>query len=64
MSVENKIVYYFLRISAERFASDLQHFQKEISNLTDEELYGIVSYFDNIRDNLVNVKKELERRLK
>jgi hypothetical protein len=64
MSVENKIVYYFLRISAERFASDLQHFQKEICNLTDEELYGMVSYFDNIRDNLVHVKKELEKRLK
>ncbi len=64
MSVENKIVYYFLRISAEKFASNLLHFQKEISDLTDEELYGIASYFDNIRDNLMNVKKELERRLK
>ena len=64
MSVENKIAYYFLRISAERFASDLQHFQKEICNLTDEELYGMVSYFDNIRDNLVHVKKELEKRVK
>lgn len=64
MSVENKIVYYFLRISAERFASDLQNFQKEISSLSDEELYQVVSYFDDIRDHLVNVKKELERRLK
>ena len=45
MSTENKIVYYFLRISAERFASDLQHFQKEISDLTDEELYAKYPFF-------------------
>ncbi len=64
MSVENKIVYYFLRISAERFSSDLQNFQKEISNLSDEDLYVIISHFDDIRDNLAKVKMELERRLK
>lgn len=64
MTSEDKIAYYFLRISAERFGSDLRNFQKEICNLSDEELYGLVSYFDHIRDNLVNVKAELERRIK
>jgi hypothetical protein len=28
MSTENKIEYYFLRASAEKFAADLRHFAK------------------------------------
>ncbi len=60
---ENKIGYYFLRISAERFSSDLYNFSKEIYSFSDEQLYAIVSFCDHIKDNVANVKKELERRL-
>lgn len=59
----NKIEYYFLRISAERFSSDLHHFSKEVYSFSDEQLYAIVSFCDHIRDNMANVKRELERRL-
>ena len=55
MSVENKIVYYFLRISAEKFSSDLQHFQKEISNLTDEETPFINPYNEDPEQHIVVV---------
>jgi len=60
---ESKIEFYFLRSSAERFSSDLNHFAKEAQNFTDEQLYAIVSFCDYIRDNMANVKKELEKRL-
>ena len=63
MSSENKIEYYFLRASAEKFAADLRHFAQDIHTFSDEQLLGIVSYCDHIRDNMANVKKELERRL-
>ena len=63
MSTENKIEYYFLRASAEKFATDLRHFAKYASSFSDEQLIGIVSYCDHIRDNMVNVKKELEKRV-
>ncbi len=57
MSTENKIEFYFLRISAERFASDLQHFQKEISDLSDDPKGTFVSfanfYFKNFTIKLV-----------
>jgi len=60
---ENKIEYYFLRVSAERFSSDLYHFSKEVYSFSDEQLYAIVSFCDHIKDNVANVKKELERRV-
>lgn len=63
MQDESKIEFYFLRISAERLASDLRYFEKEIFRFSDEQLYAIVSHFDHIRDNIVSVKKELEKRL-
>jgi len=59
----NKIEYYFLRISAERFSSDLYNFSKEIHNFSDEQLYALVSFYDHARDNIAKVKQELERRL-
>jgi hypothetical protein len=59
----HKIEYYFLRISAERFSSDLSEFSKEIRTFSDEQLYGVVSYSSNIEKNIANVRKELERRL-
>ena len=63
MSSENKIEFYFLRASAEKFASDLRHFAKYAPSFSDEQLIGIVSYCDHIRDNVALVKKELERRV-
>ena len=63
MSTENKIEYYFLRASAEKFAADLRHFAQDVHTFSDEQLLGIVSYCDHIRDNMANVKKELEGRL-
>jgi hypothetical protein len=63
MPDESKIEFYFLRISAERLASDLRNFEKEIFRFSDEQLYAIVSHFDHIRDNMASVKKELEKRL-
>lgn len=59
----NKIEFYFLRSSAEKFSSDLHHFSKEIYSFSNEQLYAIVSFCDHIRDNMANVKRELERRL-
>jgi len=64
MSSENKIEFYFLRASAEKFASDLRHFAKYAETFSDEQLLAIVSYCDHIRDNMINVKKELEKRVK
>lgn len=63
MSNESKIEYYFLRASAEKFATDLRHFAQYAASFSDEQLIGIVSYCDHIRDNMANVKKELERRV-
>ena len=63
MSTENKIEFYFLRASAEKFATDLMHFAQYASSFSDEQLLGIVSYCDHIRDNMANVKKELEGRV-
>ncbi len=63
MSNEAKVEFYFLRNSAERFSSDLHHFSKEIYSFSDEQLYAIVSFCDHIRDNMANVKRELEKRL-
>ena len=63
MSTENKIEFYFLRASAEKFATDLRHFARDVHTFSDEQLLAIVSYCDHIRDNMANVKKELERRL-
>ena len=60
---ESKIEFYFLRSSAEKFSSDLHHFSKDVYSFSDEQLYAIVSFCDHIRDNMANVKKELERRL-
>ena len=48
MSGENKIEFYFLRGSAEKFASDLRHFAKYAHTFSDEQLIGIVSYCDHI----------------
>lgn len=62
-SPESKIEFYFLRSSAEKFSSDLHHFSKEVYSFSDEQLLAIVSYCDHMRDNMVNVKKELERRV-
>ena len=39
---QNIIEFYFLRSSAERFSSDLNHFAKEAQNFSDEQLYAIV----------------------
>ncbi len=63
MSTENKIEFYFLRASAEKFATDLRHFAKYASSFSDEQLIGVVSYCDHIRDNMAVVKKELEKRV-
>ena len=63
MSIEAKVEFYFLRNSAERFSSDLNHFTKDAQNFSDEQLYAIDSFCDYIRDNMANIKKELERRL-
>lgn len=60
---KNIIEFYFLRSSAERFSSDLNHFAKEAQNFSDEHLYSIVSFCDYIRDNMAIIKKELEKRL-
>ena len=59
----NKIEYYFLRKSVEGFASDLRNFAKDAPSFSDEQLYGIVSLYDHVRDNMAIVKRELERRL-
>ena len=63
MSSENKIEFYFLRASAEKFATDLRHFSQYASSFSDEQLLAIVSYCDHMRDNMANVKKELEKRI-
>ena len=60
---ENKIEFYFLRKSAEGFASDLNNFAKDAHSFSDEQLFAIVSYCDYIRDNMAKIKKELERRV-
>jgi len=62
-SPESKIEFYFLRISAERFASDLNNFSKDICNFSDEQLCSIISFYDHIKDNMLKTKKELEKRL-
>jgi len=43
MSTENKIEFYFLRASAEKFATDLRHFAGDAHTFSDEQLYAIVS---------------------
>ncbi len=63
MSCENKIEYYFLRISAERFTSDLSHFSKDINSFSEEQLCAIVSYFSVIEQNAEKIRRELEKRL-
>ncbi len=63
MSSENKIEFYFLRASAEKFATDLRHFSQYASSFSDEQLLAIVSCCDHMRDNMANVKKELEKEL-
>ncbi len=63
MSIDAKVEFYFLRNSAERFSSDLNHFTKDAQNFSDEQLYAIDSFCDHIRDNMTNIKKELGRRL-
>lgn len=63
MCSENKVEYYFLRSSAERFAADLRNFIEEIANFSDEQLLGIVAYHDHIKENMERAKKELERRV-
>lgn len=57
-----KIEYYFLRKSAESFAADLNNFAKEAQDFSNEQLYAIMSFCDHIRENMANVKSELERR--
>lgn len=59
----NKIEYYFLRRSAEGFSADLSNFVKEVYRFSDEELYALSSFYDHIRDNMAQVKAELEKRL-
>lgn len=64
MQSVNKVEYYFLRISAERFSSDLNEFSKEIHTFSDEQLYGIVAMASNIEKNIASLKQELEKRVK
>ena len=52
MSNETKVEFYLLRNSAERFASDLREFTKEVCSFSDEQLYGIASYCDHIKENM------------
>ena len=52
MSSENKIEFYFLGASAEKFATDLRHFARDVHTFSDEQLIGIVLYCDHIRDNM------------
>lgn len=63
MSSENKIEFYFLRASAEKFSTDLCNFAKYAPTFSDEQLIGIVSFCDHIRDHMAIVKKELEKRV-
>ena len=60
---ESKIEYYFLRKSAECFSADLRNFAKDAYDFSDEQLYALVSFYDHIKDNMSNVKNELEKRL-
>ncbi len=60
---QNIIEFYFLRNSAERFSSYLNHFVKDAQNFSDEQLYAIVSFCDYMHDNMTNLKKEFERRV-
>lgn len=60
---ENKIEFYFLRIAAERFSTDLRNFEKDICKFSDEQLFSIFSHFDHINFNMQKVRKELEKRL-
>lgn len=60
---ENKIESYFLRIAAERFSADLRNFEKDIYHFSDEQLFSIVSYCDNIKFNMEKVRNELAKRL-
>ena len=62
MSNETKVEFYLLRNSAERFASDLREFTKEVYSFSDEQLYGIASYCDHIKENMENVKREYDGR--
>jgi len=57
MLSENKIEFYFLRASAEKFATDLRHFARDVHTFSDEQLLAIVSYCDHIRDNRGNFRK-------
>jgi len=59
----NKIEYYFLKISAERFAADLREFSKEINNFSDEQLIAIISRSDCIEQCIESMRKELSRRV-
>ena len=61
MSSENKIEFYFLRASAEKFSNDLRNFAKYAPTFSDEQLIGIVSHCDHIRDNVDIVKKNLKK---
>ena len=63
MSSENKIEFYFLRASAEKFSNDLRNFAKYAPTFSDEQLIGIVSHCDHIRDNVDIVKRELAKRV-
>ena len=60
---ENTIEFYFLRIAAERFSTDLRNFEKDICHFSDEQLFSIFSFFDHINFNMAKVRKELEKRL-
>jgi len=63
MSHEAKIEFYLLRKSAKSFAEDLNEFVKEIPTFNIEQLYAVSSYCDCIRDHMIAIKAELEKRL-
>lgn len=54
--------YHFLKMSAERFSSDLEKFKKESDKFSDEQLLGIVAYSDLIKKNIEALNRELASR--
>jgi hypothetical protein len=61
--LDGKIGYNFLRISAERFASDLNEFIKNKNEFSEEQLFGIVAFSDHIKNQLEIFNKELASRI-
>ncbi len=61
--LSGKIGYHILRASLQRCSADLNEFVKEKREFSTEQLFGVVSFCDHIKNQLEILRKELASRL-